>query len=270
VGLREFTRAESITLLGRLAPGLTAPEADRVADAVGDLPLAIEQTGSLLADTGMTADKYLRLLAERAQDVLDYDPGGTYPQSLAGSWAVAFDRLAADDPTALDLLTVLAWCGPEPVPLPLLADHPGCPPRLAAADRRRPAGVGALHRDPAPAGHGHGVPARPPAAPGPGGAATRPQSRTHGPDGTAAAGWAARAVRLLDHIAPGRVRIDPSGWPVWRLLLPHVLAAAGHEAALDAAPAEATRLLDPRTVRLRNDPYHRQARSVMCTVSVRP
>jgi hypothetical protein len=72
----------------------------------------------------MAVDKYLRLLAERAQDVFDHDPGGTYPQSLAASWAVAFDRLAADNPTALDLLTVLAWCGPEPVPLFLLTGHP--------------------------------------------------------------------------------------------------------------------------------------------------
>ena len=101
-----------------------------MADAVGDLPLAIDQAGSLLADTGMAVDKYLRLLAERAQDLLDHDPGGTYPQSLAASWAVAFDRLAADDPTALALLTVLAWCGPEPVPLSLLTGTPtACPSR---------------------------------------------------------------------------------------------------------------------------------------------
>ena len=70
VGVREFTRAESITLLRRLAADLTEVEADRVTDAVGDLPLAVEQAGSLLADTGLTVDKYLRLLAERAQDVL--------------------------------------------------------------------------------------------------------------------------------------------------------------------------------------------------------
>ena len=76
VGVREFTRAESITLLHRLAPDLTGAEADRVAEAAGDLSLAIEQAGSLLADTGMTVDKYLRLLAERAHDLLDHDLGG--------------------------------------------------------------------------------------------------------------------------------------------------------------------------------------------------
>ena len=83
----------------------------------------MEQAGSLLADAGLDVDTYLRLLRERADELLDHDRGGTYPVSVTASWAVAFDRLAADDPAALDLLTVIAWCAPEPVPLGLLTDH---------------------------------------------------------------------------------------------------------------------------------------------------
>jgi tetratricopeptide (TPR) repeat protein len=241
VGVREFTRAESIALLRRLAPGLAVAQADRVAVAVGDLPLAVEQGGSLLADTGMAVDKYLRLLTERAQDVLDHDPVGAYPQSVAASWAVAFDRLALDDPTALDLLTVVAWCGPEPVPLSLLTEHPDALPeqvrpiatdplvlaRCTAILSRRgmatvsPQGI-QLHRIPAALLRG----------------------RSHGSEVTAPAGWAATVVRLLAATAPGNERFDPGGWPFWRRLLPHVLAAAGHDAALKAVPADATRLLD--------------------------
>ena len=44
--------------------------------------------------------------------------------------------------------------------------------------------------------------------------------------------------------APGNLRADPSGWPLWKPLLPHVLVAAGRDVALDAVPAEATGLLD--------------------------
>ena len=242
VGVREFTRPESIALLRRLAPDLTEDEADRVAEAVGDLPLAVEQAGSLLADTGLTVDKYLRLLTERAQDVLDHDPGGAYPQSLAASWAVAFDRLADDDPTALDLLTVVAWCGPEPVPLTLLTDHPDAAARAVAADRDRPAGAGALHRRSCTGG---GWPRCPRTA----SSCTGSRPRCCAPaakhaDGAAAAGWAATVVRLLEKAAPGNLRNDPSGWPLWKPLLPHVLAAAGRDVALDAVPAEATELLD--------------------------
>jgi tetratricopeptide (TPR) repeat protein len=241
LGVREFTRAESIELLRRLAPELTDAEADRLADAVGDLPLAVEQAGSLLADTGMTVDKYLQLLAERAHDVLDHDPGGAYPQSLAASWAVAFDRLALDDPMALDLLTLVAWCGSEPVPLAVFTDHPDALP-----DRLQPIAtdplilahaIGILHRRGMATVSPHGIQLhRIPAA--------LLRARSQGSEGAAAVGWAATVVRLLEQTAPANVRTDPGGWPLWRQLLPHVLAVADHDAALDAAPAEATRLLD--------------------------
>ena len=241
VGVREFTRPESIALLHRLAPDLTEVEADRVAEAVGDLPLAVEQAGSLLADTGLTVDKYLRLLAERARDVLDQDPGGAYPQSVAASWAVAFDRLAADDPTALDLLTVVAWCGPEPVPLTLLTDHPDALPeqlRPIATDPLVLARCTAiLHRRGMATVSPHGIQLhRIPAA--------LLRAGSQAADGAAAAGWAATVVRLLEKAAPGNLRTDPSAWPLWKPLLPHVLAAAGRDVALDAVPAEATELLD--------------------------
>jgi tetratricopeptide (TPR) repeat protein len=239
VGVREFTRVESIALIRRLAPGLTELAADRVAEAVGDLPLAVEQAGSLLADTGMAIDKYLRLLAERAQDVLDHDPGGVYPLSVAASWAVAFDRLAIDDQTALELLTVVAWCGPEPVPLSLLTDHPDALPRQVQPIATDPLVLARctaiLHRRGMATVSPHGIQLhRIPAA--------LLRARSHGSD--PAKGWAATVVRLLDETAPDNVRIDPDGCPLWRLLLPHVLTAAGRDAALDTIPADATRLLN--------------------------
>jgi Domain of unknown function (DUF4062)/NB-ARC domain len=124
VGVAEFTRPESLALLRQRVSALTETDADRVAAAVGDLPLAVDQAGSLLADTQLAVDTYLRLLDERADELLNYDPGGVYPVSVAAAWAVAFDRLASDDPTALDLLTLVAWWVAEPVPLSLFTDHP--------------------------------------------------------------------------------------------------------------------------------------------------
>jgi len=43
---------------------------------------------------------------------------GGYRVSVAASWAVAFDRLAEDDPAAMRLLTMVAWLAPEPVRQP--------------------------------------------------------------------------------------------------------------------------------------------------------
>src|SRR4051794_29445841 len=179
--------------------------------------------------------------AERVQDVLNHDTFGAYAWSVAGSWAVAFDRLAVDDPTALDLLTVVAWCGPEQVWLGLLTGHPDAlPERLKpiATDPLVLARCTAiLHRRGMATVSPHDIQLhRIPAA--------LLRARSHGSSVTSTVGWAATVVRLLDQTAPVNVRTDQSGWPLWSQLLPHVLAAAGHDAALDTVPAAATRLLD--------------------------
>ena len=137
VAVGEFARAESISLLRALAPALTGSDADRIAAALGDLPLAVEQAGAQLADAQLNTDTYLQLLSDRADELLDQDHDIAYPASVTASWEVGFDRLATDNPTALDLLTAVAWCAPDAVPLSLFTEHPDVLPdglRQAAAD----------------------------------------------------------------------------------------------------------------------------------------
>lgn len=60
-----FTRAESIELLGSRAAALDAAEADSLAEALGDLPPAVEQAGALIALTGMRVPRCLHLFGEK-------------------------------------------------------------------------------------------------------------------------------------------------------------------------------------------------------------
>jgi tetratricopeptide (TPR) repeat protein len=124
VGVDVFERSESITLLRRRAPQLTVGEAGRVAQALGDLPLALAQAGAHLADTATGVEGYLALLAERTAELLVHGAPATYPVSLAVSVQIALDRLAAQSPAALVLLTLAAYLGPEPIPLTLVTTHP--------------------------------------------------------------------------------------------------------------------------------------------------
>ena len=239
LAVHEFTRAESISLLRTLAPDLSDAQADRLADAVGDLPLVLDQAGSLLADAVLDVDTYLGLLDRRAGELLAQDAGGTYPISVAASWSVAFDRLAVDEPAALDLLTLIAWCGPEPVPLDLVTDHPDrLPDRLAAtvADplalarctqvlHRRAVGTVAPHSIGV-----HRIPA----------ALLRSRSRD---DEVNSVGWAAVLVRLLRRALPEQVWDNPAVWPRWQELLPHVLAAVDPDRQLDDVRDEVSWLL---------------------------
>jgi hypothetical protein len=80
-----FDRDESIILLRRRAPQLTDEQAGRIAEALGDLPLALAQAASHLADTATPVDDYLTLLAERTTDLLAQSAPATYPVSLAAA-----------------------------------------------------------------------------------------------------------------------------------------------------------------------------------------
>ncbi|MEV0056090.1 FxSxx-COOH system tetratricopeptide repeat protein [Saccharopolyspora shandongensis] len=129
--VQEFQRQESIALLRSRQPGLADAEADRLADELGDLPLALAQAGGTLAETGLSVPEYLRLLASRTNDVLNEKPPSSYPTSLAAAVRVSMERLAADEPAAVALLQVCAMFAPEPIPTGWLSKPEALPDELA-------------------------------------------------------------------------------------------------------------------------------------------
>jgi tetratricopeptide (TPR) repeat protein len=230
-----FDRSESIALLRRRAPQLTAGEAGRVAEALGDLPLALAQAGAYLADTTIGVQGYLVLLAERSRDLLAQGVSVTYPVSLTASVQIALDRLAHQSPVALELLTLAAYLGPEPIPLTLFSAHPAqLPTSLAtvAADplvftevirllrqyglaRVEPATL-ELHRLLA--------------------AILRTQPHPH-------QDLSILMVGLLRAAVPDAPWHNSAGWPVWRQLLPHVLVATDPHRTLTGVEEDVAWLL---------------------------
>ncbi|WP_311984597.1 FxSxx-COOH system tetratricopeptide repeat protein [Parafrankia sp. CH37] len=114
----EFTPTEAVALLTRRTT-LTAAQAIQVADAVGRLPLAVEQAAAYLAVTGATVESYLRLLQANLSEATSHAPGD-YPAGVVASLRTSLDRLGADNPTTLRRLQVLACYAPEPLPAGLL------------------------------------------------------------------------------------------------------------------------------------------------------
>jgi tetratricopeptide (TPR) repeat protein len=103
-------------LLKRVRKGLTEVDADRLAKELGHLPLALEQAGAMLAETGMPADEYLRLLKEHAGEIMNEGPPSGYPRSMTAAWKLSVDAVKRSRPQALEVLRCCAFFGPEPIP----------------------------------------------------------------------------------------------------------------------------------------------------------
>jgi tetratricopeptide (TPR) repeat protein len=115
-----FTRPESLEHLQRRVPQLTDEDADMVAEALGDLPLAIEQAGAWLAETGTPAAEYVAQLVTQSAAVLALSQPIDYPTPVAVTWRLAFNRLKEQSPAAARLLQLCAFFAPEPISLSLL------------------------------------------------------------------------------------------------------------------------------------------------------
>ncbi|MFE1510888.1 FxSxx-COOH system tetratricopeptide repeat protein [Streptomyces sp. NPDC058726] len=120
-----FEREESVELLLRRSPDLSGDDADRLAEALGDLPLAVEQAGAWHAVTGMLVEEYLTLLRERSPDILELEPAPDYPVSVAAAWDISLERIRENNPGARQLLDICASMAPEPIPRSMLRGSRG-------------------------------------------------------------------------------------------------------------------------------------------------
>lgn len=112
-----FLRAESRDfLLKRVPRGLSEADADRLAKELGDLPLALEQAGAMLSETGMLVDEYLRLLREHVTAIMAEGKSLDYPHSMTAAWKMSVNALRQQRPQALELLRCCAYFGPDPIP----------------------------------------------------------------------------------------------------------------------------------------------------------
>ncbi|GAB1822952.1 FxSxx-COOH system tetratricopeptide repeat protein [Herbidospora sp. RD11066] len=113
-----FTREESVEFLTkRLGSRITSEDAYRLADKLGDLPLALEQVGALQRRIGMTVDEYIEQLDHQTAQLLGAERAKDYPLTMTAAWRVSVSLLNEHLPVALSLLRCCAFFGPDPIPL---------------------------------------------------------------------------------------------------------------------------------------------------------
>jgi hypothetical protein len=112
-----FNRAESVAFLKkRVANAISDPDATRLAQELGDLPLALEQAGALQAETGMSVNEHLQLLKEQTSELLAEKKPSEYPIPMTAAWKLSVSKLNEQLPEAVHLLRCCAFFGAEPIP----------------------------------------------------------------------------------------------------------------------------------------------------------
>lgn len=130
-----FTRGESKELLRRRGGGYISDEdANILAEALGDLPLAVEQAASWRAQTGMQVAEYVDLLEKNSAELLKAGAPSEYELPVAAAWNVPLNRLKSDRRGALELLQVCAFFSPEPISRSLFTGVRGAPVPDALAE----------------------------------------------------------------------------------------------------------------------------------------
>lgn len=198
-----------------------AAAARSISEALGSLPLALEQAAAYLIENDWRSlAEYAELLRIRTADLLSAGEPEDYPLPVATTWNISFQRIEQDQPAAAALLRVCAFLAPDDIPIGVLqagADQFPDQLRLALEDEiecdravRTLRGFSLLGRQ------GDGL-------------------RVHrlvqwvvrdSLEVEQRTLWLNTVIRVLVRAFPGEVN-DPEWWPLCVRLLPHAQAAIG-------------------------------------------
>ncbi len=103
-------------------------DAMNVVMALEAFPLALDQAGAYIEETGCSFAEYLQLYRQHRQALLARrgKQASAYPDSVATTWALSFEKVKQASPAAGALLQLLAFLAPDRIPEELLCDGADC------------------------------------------------------------------------------------------------------------------------------------------------
>jgi tetratricopeptide (TPR) repeat protein len=201
---------EAVALLETRAGRNDAIGANTLAEVLGRLPLALDHGAAYCRRAQMSFRDY----ADRVLGLIDLAPrGATYPRSIAATFEIAIAEAATQSGAAERMISFLAQCAPERIPMMLIEGAIGHETdRLDAVASL--AEVSLLKHDPfddeTPAVTVHRLVQ----------AVARGRSEKNGTRDEAIA----RIITQLWEIYPTDAHEDPQSWPLCAQLTPHALA----------------------------------------------
>jgi hypothetical protein len=119
IDVQTLPREDSIRLLRRQDPTAPSVDANVVAEALGDLPLALEQARAYMERTGTNVVRLVALIGNELERLLREPPRTHYPASIATTWSLAMAEVARHA-LAHKVLRLCAYAAPDAIPRSLL------------------------------------------------------------------------------------------------------------------------------------------------------
>ena len=98
--------------------------AQQLVEELDGLPLALDQAGAYIEDTGSSLAEYLELYAQHQMALLQQQSSMStdYPHTVASTWALSFGQVEQANPAAADLLRLCAFLHPDAIPEIILTE----------------------------------------------------------------------------------------------------------------------------------------------------
>jgi tetratricopeptide (TPR) repeat protein len=237
--LKPMKRVDSVQFLMHRT-GMKKPDTSvgMLAQALGDLPLAMEQAAACIERTRIDFTGYLKRFETHWAELLgEVKTSGDYPDSVEMTWEISFRQLQEESPHSADLLNLLSFLGPDAIPRTLIkAGAVTLPEKLATIvmdDSALGEAIGSLRtysliEDDGLVTSVHRL------------VGTLVRDRL---DERARQVWAEAAIKMIV-IAFKFDSADLSSWDKCAELLPHALAAAWHAEANGIAARASITVLD--------------------------
>ncbi len=117
-----WTREESLGFLRQRTGDRDRDSAESLAEALGDLPLALEQAAAYMDSAQISLAGYQRRLQSQAPTLFERGRPSDHEHTIATTWELAFAQLE-EDPGCAALMFCCAFLAPERIPRgPFLSD----------------------------------------------------------------------------------------------------------------------------------------------------
>lgn len=122
LSVKVLERQASVDFLLKRTGQKDEAAAAQLAEELGDLPLALEQAGAYIEETGSRIADYLKLFRSRHAELLKRrSASADYADTVATTWDLSFAEVLKTAPAAVDLLNLFAFLAPDNIPRELLS-----------------------------------------------------------------------------------------------------------------------------------------------------